>query len=85
MQLMGMNLQPNHSQPDSGKHYYGDGVVEEGQAEDMMMSIPKEGNAEQLNKSTKLTLSSKKTEQLSQYSIKAPGYNLAMPAIHGNR
>ncbi len=28
--------------------------------EDMMMAIPREGNAETLNKSTKLTLSSKK-------------------------
>lgn len=30
------------------------------QNEDMMMNIPREGNADQLNKSTKLTLSSKK-------------------------
>jgi hypothetical protein len=28
--------------------------------EDMIMHIPREGNADQLNKSTKLTLSSKK-------------------------
>lgn len=28
--------------------------------EDMIMQIPREGNADQLNKSTKLTLSSKK-------------------------
>ena len=32
----------------------------EGAEDAVMMSIPREGNAEQLNKSTKLTLSSKK-------------------------
>lgn len=33
----------------------------EGQNEDQMMNIPREGNADQLNKSTKLTMTSKKT------------------------
>lgn len=37
----------------------------------MMMNIPREGNAEQLNKSTKLTLSSKK-----QYDNHMQGKNI---------
>lgn len=58
-----------HSQNNNSQVYTGGNEIEsekrntyndEHPNEELMMNIPREGNAEQLNKSTKLTLSSKK-------------------------
>lgn len=64
----------------------------------MMMNIPREGNADQLNKSTKLTLSSKKQydahmqniptqgqQQYMQFNTSASGMSVLNATGHANR
>lgn len=47
--------------------------------EDQMMNIPREGNADQLNKSTKLTMTSKK-----QYENHLQNKNISNPPSNSN-
>jgi hypothetical protein len=73
-----LNGQMNNSHLYTGGNEIESDKVENVNEDMLMMNIPREGNADQLNKSTKLTLSSKKqfdtqiqpkTNQSNQYTI----------------